>query len=404
MVFVVIAFSQTKDSVSIGGLYVNQVFYSLDGGEISTVDNTNWDIAFACHGEGAAGSAILINEATSRVWAVPQDSSFWSVFDTTGFSTWEELLNSDTSWTNGAFNKYRGAGSFFDLGWGSLNPNNNYWTLGDSLYLVQLADLTYKKLKINSLKQGVWEFQYADIDGQNFNKITINKADYATKNFIYHSLATNQTIDREPDNTEWDFTIIKHRDEVIPGMILSVTGVFNNRNLWTAKANRESYDSAAVTLIPQTTYTQNVVNIGREWKNYSKGVGTVYDSIAYFLHRDGSDQVYRIIFTDFGWSATGNTVFEITPLTLVGVEEVVGLGNLSIYPNPTDAELFFSLKNGVEGGFTIELMNSLGVIIHTERAINMNNIKLDVSGFSSGVYYVKIEGEQVNELKRFVIK
>ncbi len=404
----VTSWSQTTEIISMGNLYANQVFYSLDNGEVSNVSNTDWDLAFSASGQGSAGSAILINEATTRLWAVPQDSSFWSVFDTAGFWAWEELLNSDTSWTNGAFNKYRGAnGSFFDMGWGVLNPSNNYWTLGDSLYLVKLSNQSYKKLKINSLKQGVWEFQYADIDGKNKQVITINKANYSDRNFIYHSLSSNQTIDREPANTSWDFTLLKHRDELMPGLIMMpVTSIFTNRNLWTAKSNEVDFASASVAVVPQTAYNQNVINIGREWKKFSKGVGTVYDSIAYFLHRDNESQVYRIVFTDFGWSATGTATCEFTKLGLEGVDALSENESVNIYPNPTEGEnvtiVFGEVKTMLS---TIEVLNTLGeIILIKEIDQGVSSSLLNVSQLKSGLYFINLKGETTNLIKKLVIR
>ncbi|HRP61062.1 MAG TPA: hypothetical protein PK833_12370, partial [Vicingus sp.] len=70
-----------SDSTSMQASYTNQVFYSLDNGEISNVDNNNWSIAFSVSGTGAAGSAILLNEATSTLWAYPGDKNQWSSFD-----------------------------------------------------------------------------------------------------------------------------------------------------------------------------------------------------------------------------------------------------------------------------------------------------------------------------------
>ena len=138
-----------NDSISMGSLYSNQVFYSLDNGEITNINNNDWDLGFAMYGNGAAGSAIILNEANTTLWAYAGDTSDWNSFDTNGYVNWEQLLNTDTSWTNGAFNVHRGAAGPMDLGWGVLNPQNNYWTFGDSLYLAKLSDNSYKKIMGN---------------------------------------------------------------------------------------------------------------------------------------------------------------------------------------------------------------------------------------------------------------
>ncbi|PKP45247.1 MAG: hypothetical protein CVT95_09165, partial [Bacteroidetes bacterium HGW-Bacteroidetes-12] len=230
---VIIAMAQPiNDSTSMQALYTNQVFYSLANGEVANVDNNNWSVAFSVSGNGAAGSSILLNEATTTLWAYPSDTAQWNSFDTTNFSSWKKLLNTDTTWVNGAFNAFRGSNGTFDMGWGILNPNNNFWTFGDSLYLIKLSDNTYRKLWIVSLKTGLWEFKYANVDGSNEQVITFNKSTYTNKNFVYFDMITNQLIDREPNNNSWELTFFKHTDFVNPpGSYVSVTSVFSNKTI-----------------------------------------------------------------------------------------------------------------------------------------------------------------------------
>ena len=70
-----------QDTLTMGAFYANQVYYSLDNGEVATVSNTNWDLAFSMAGHGAAGSAILINEGNTTLWAYPGDTTNWNTFD-----------------------------------------------------------------------------------------------------------------------------------------------------------------------------------------------------------------------------------------------------------------------------------------------------------------------------------
>ncbi|MBE7443722.1 MAG: hypothetical protein HS119_14845, partial [Flavobacteriales bacterium] len=313
-----------SDSTSMQASYTNQVFYSLDNGEISNVDNNNWSIAFSVSGTGAAGSAILLNEATSTLWAYPGDKNQWSSFDTSNFNSWKRLLNTDTTWTNGAFNVYRGAAGTFDMGWGILNPSNNFWTFGDSLYLIKLSDDSYRKLWIVSLKSGLWEFKYANVDGSNEQVITFNKSTYPNRNFVYFDMINNQLIDREPNNNSWDLTFVKHTDFVSPpGTYVSVSSVFSNKNVWSAKAHEANYAAALISTTPQTAFNQRIDNIGREWKKFSSATGwIVYDSIAYFIYDNDSTQFYRIIFTGFGGLGNGKTYFTKELLTNVGINDI----------------------------------------------------------------------------------
>ena len=396
------------DSVSMEALYANQSFYSLENGEVLNIDNNDWDLGFSAFGNGAAGSAIILNEATTGLWAYPGDTSAWASFDTTGYIGWEQLLNTDTSWTNGAFNRYRGAYGMFDMGWGILNPANNYWTFGDSLYLTKLKDGSFRKLWIESLKTGVWEFKYANVDGSNEQSFTIDKANYPNRNFVYHSIISEATIDREPDNSTWDIMFAKHTDEVIPGVLVSVTSVFNNRNVWSAKSNENSYVEASVATSPQTTLNQRINNIGREWKKYSSQTGwTVYDSIAYFLYDNDSSSFYRIVFTDFGGMGTGKAYFEKERLHTVSLESQELDFTFSMYPNPARESLTLLVNYPESDEANVEIYSASGEIVYREYLSlvpGVNQKLMNVMGLQSGVYFLRMNTGKTSFSQRLIIQ
>ncbi len=404
--------SQTiDDSISMGAGYPNQVFYSLENGTVSTVDNTNWDVAFAVVGQGAKGSAILFNDAFGSLYKVPSvDTSAWSSLDTTGMSSWEILLNSDTSWTNGAFNKYRGVASNMDMGWGILNPSNNFWTFGDSLYVAKLHDGSFRKVWILSLKTGVWQFKYANLDGSNEQIQTITKSDYPNRNFIYFSMVNNTIIDREPSNTDWELTFTKHKDFLNPpGMYLNVTSVFTNRPVWTAKANENDLNTALSSLTPQTTFTKNVNNIGREWKKFSSANGgwSVRDTIAYFVYDVDSVNLYRIVFTGFDGSSTGKAYFnkELIQLTSIGEEKEVV--SVALYPNPARESINLLVSVPKENTMNLNIIDLSGKTVYNEQlyfSIGMNNNVINVSNLPKGIYIISLNNEKYHLVQKLIVK
>jgi len=404
---VIIAMAQPiNDSISMQTLYTNQVFYSFDNGEISNVTNNNWTIAFSVSGNGAAGSSILLNEATSTLWAYPSDTAQWNSFDTTNFRSWKRLLNTDTTWTNGAFNVFRGSNGTFDMGWGILNPNNNFWTFGDSLYLIKLSDNTYRKLWIVSLKTGLWEFKYANVDGSNEQVITFNKSTYPNKNFVYFDIINNQLIDREPISNSWDLTFTKHTDFVNPpGSYVSVTSVFSNKTIWSAKAHEADYASASTSTTPQTTFTQRIDNIGREWKKFSSATGwVVYDSIAYFLY-DNDSSFYRIVFTGFGGMSNGKTYFTKELINTTSIGETTDDSRIALYPNPAKNNLTLLLNHNKAELLNIAIYNLSGKLILEQQVrseqgtqqYNFNVADLDV-----GFYVISIKSEGFYVTQKFV--
>ena len=404
-------FSQTaNDSISMGALYANQVFYSLDNGEVASVNNNDWELGFSMFGNGAAGSAIILNEATATLWAYPKsDTAGWAGFDTLGYSNWEQLLNTDTSWTNGAFNRYRGTGGAFDLGWGELNPLNNYWVFGDSLYLIKLNDKTFRKLWIVSLKTGTWEFKYAELDGGNEQVFSIKKADYTNRNFVYHSLVTETTIDREPDNTKWDFFFSQHVDYLsYADQHVSVTSVFNNRNVWSAKANEVDYAAAVASVAPKTEFNQRITNIGREWKKYKKATGwTIYDSIAYFVYDNDSTNFYRVVFTDFGGRGNGKAFFNKEMLQTVSVGDYEFKAQLSMYPNPATNRITLLLDYPSTDDVLIEIIDLSGKVVYAETTqllsgVNQKTIMLN--DLNSGVYIITLKNNKFTTAQKLIVR
>jgi hypothetical protein len=352
----------------------------------------------------------MLNEGSTELYAYPGDTADWGTFDTTGYASWERLLNSDTSWTNGAFNVHRGAAGPLDLGWGVLNPANNYWTFGDSLYLAKLNDGSYRKLWIVSLKTGVWEYKYANVNGTNEQTFTIAKSSYPNKNFVYHSMETDAIIDREPDNTTWDFILGKHVDYVNPpGMYVNVTGIFNNRNVWSAKAHFSDSADAAAANVAQTDLNQNVVNIGREWKKFSAGSWNVYDSIAYFVYDNDSTNFYRIQFTGFesGFSGLGRAFFNKELLHTVGIDGVEKSMKLSMYPNPATDKVTLLLDYPQNHVMNIELVNLSGQVVHREQVSLFSGINqkiIDVNHLQSGIYLLNLVNAEFKSTQKLIIR
>lgn len=393
-----------SETVSMQAQYQQQVFYSLENGIIKSESATNWEIAFAVSGNGAAGSSILLNEANATLWAYPGDTSEWNTFDTTNYNTWERLLNTDTSWTNGAFNVYRGANGMFDMGWGVLNPQNNYWTFGDSLYLVKLANNSFKKLWIISLKSGAWEFKYANIDGSNEQIITFNKNSYPNRNFVYFSMINNQLIDREPDNTTWELTFVKHIDYVFPpGMYVSVSSIFSNVNVWSAKGHYTDFATANAATTPQTSFNQNINNIGREWKKYSSANGwEVYDTIAYFVHNLDSTKLFRIVFTGFGGMANGDTYFDIEEIITTSVDEQLSFIDFEFYPNPASENINIRVSDNVNH-LQANILDITGKTLKTSWLRNTLN-ELYVGDLPSGMYLIQLLSDKEQITKKLIIK
>lgn len=389
------------DTVSTGANYANQVWYSLQNDEQGSSAKNNWDLAFSTAGQG---SNILINSVTgAKLWKYPNsDTTGWATLDTTGLSTWAALYNSDTSWAYGAF-KQNLSSNPYDVGWGIYDPITHFvW--GDSLYVIKLANGTYKKLWIQSLISGSYAFRYADLDGTNDVTAQLIKSTYTGKNFGYYSIQNGAALDREPLNNTWDLLFTQYTG-FIP-QPYNVTGVLSNMDVTVAEAS-----GVNVNTVTWTSYSFNTAmnEIGYNWKAYN-GNWTIQDSLAYFI-KDLPGNIWKVIFTGFGGGADGNFIFTKEKVGSVGIAEANGntIGILSLYPNPSngnDISIIYNLEKSVSSA-NLAIYDLSGKKLHSE---NLNNTqefyqhKISNQNLSAGMYIIAIEFNGKTVQQKLVIR
>ncbi len=79
-----------------------------------------------------------------------------------------------------------------------------------------------------------------------------------------------------------------------------------------------------------------------------------------------------------------------------------GLGMISLYPNPTNNMLNLVLPDNYELSGNITVYNTIGQIMFSGNVADTNIYSVDVSGYSNGVYLVKIEKENQARTLRFI--
>ena len=388
-------FSQTADSVSLLPSYKNQSYYDFSNGEVSNVDNTNWDLAFSVAGYG---SSIRINGQTNtKLYVYPNgDINDWATLDTNGMSSWKTVNNSDESWSLGAFDQNADANNPMDLGWGIYSTVTHHIT-GDSLHVIQLSDGSYKKLHIIKLSSGNFEFKYADIDGGNEVNASLDKSNFTDKNFGYYSLQTGSEIDREPSNQTWSLVFTKYVTEIMPGMTYGVTGVLTNDGYTVAKA--ENIDLANVDHNNFTNYDSKINIIGYDWKSFNMTSFSydLQDSLCYFVKSDATGNIWKINFTAFEGSATGKIVFNKEAVSTASIFDNDPVSSFTIYPNPSNDKninvLYELNTNGVNKTGSITDMRGNTVFTFDLNGNGFNKKKLNLSHLKSGAYFLSFETE-----------
>ncbi len=85
---------------------------------------------------------------------------------------------------------------------------------------------------------------------------------------------------------------------------------------------------------------------------------------------------------------------KITGTKLINKEKVL------IYPNPSSGILF--LDSAVKGKATLEMFNLNGSLL-LRKNINLSQNKLDIHELNSGIYILKLTGENINLIKKLII-
>lgn len=375
-----------SDIVTTGEGYTNQIWYSLANGEVGNAPKDNWDLAFEISGFTAS---IRYNEQKGMaVYASPYSIADWAAVDTTGMANnWDVLHDDPKSWERGAFNMY--SSSDFDLGWGIYNVVTHV-IAGDSIYVVKLANGDFKKLRIDNLATGTYNFTYADIDGQNEISAALVKSQFSGKNFGYYNLETNEVVDREPLSEDWDITFTKYIDLVGPDATTpyGVTGILQNYTAETAEATETPVDDAVWS---DFSFSDEINVIGYDWKYFDFSLGYVFtENLSYFI-MDQNGSVYQVVFTGFDGTTTGIYEFTVEEVGTVGITEI-DIYNLRAFPNPSQGEnvnIHWDF-----GDFSqLRLIDLSGNLVLSQNISSQSHsAEIPTSQLASGVYILQLQG------------
>ena len=96
---------------------------------------------------------------------------------------------------------------------------------------------------------------------------------------------------------------------------------------------------------------------------------------------------------------------DFATLDETGVDVVDGSTNLSIYPNPTSDATTIALS-GVNGEVTIVIVDMNGRTVATESMSCEGDCtkRMEVSGLAQGAYFIRVNGEGINMVRKLVVK
>lgn len=106
-------------------------------------------------------------------------------------------------------------------------------------------------------------------------------------------------------------------------------------------------------------------------------------------------------------NGNGNNTGDVIYLSSISVTEEIAesitqseASSFSVYPNPARESVFVEINDAAK---EISLMNASGAVIQSYRADASRNQKLDISGISPGVYYIKISSSEKTKTERLLV-
>lgn len=390
------------DLVSMGNGYVLQSYYSLSTGDVYSVPNDAWDIAFSATGEKDGG--ILINESVGfvgqpvRLFLAP--TSVWEdvITDKEIFVDSVRLHNADTSWTEGAFNNDRDITNNNDFGWGVYNPSTDAIE-GNKIYVVKQRDDSFKKLQIVQLRKGAFTFKYADLDGANEREVVLS-SDNVEGSLLYYSIKDDEQIEIPAD---YDLVFQRYSTPIVDTnndtVNYNVSGVFLGPGVEAVVAR--DVDPLQVSESDYADqYSSDISTIGFDWKFYDFQSGWVVDDRRTEFVKNAKGNIYQVTFYNFEGTSTGTTTLGRELLFSVSTEDLNDEENLTIYPNPTQD--YFIIDSEDDYNLSITMFDNLGRLVKSVKSKSKEEVF--VNDCSSGFYTVVIQSDKGAQVERLIVR
>ena len=377
-------------NLSMGAGYANDIYYSFANGQVKTEPGNNWHLAFTAR---IVDASIMINEVGGQVeaYVAANDTTSWATLDTTGLA-WTALHNSTEDWALGALSNLNTP--FPDYGWGTYSTITNN-VVGTRIFILKIGGI-YKKFMVRIMKtNGDYIFRMANLDGSNEVVKTVNKNNYSGKNFFYYNVLTDQFLDREPATASWDFVVRRYLTE-IQSTWYPVTGIQTNLNRVSSMISGVDTASNNWSSVPLDDV---IDNIGSDWKSFNNTTFAweLADSTIYFATSVTGD-LYKVVFTSFAGSSSGNFSFNQRLVSGVGVAENEA-PSFTAYPNPSHGSVNLVLENP-ETIRAISIVDLAGRVVQQLPLVPSQRIE----DLSAGTYLLVLETAGSRTVEKLIVR
>ncbi len=390
-----------SDSISLQTSYADQVFYQLSSGTKTASNTQDWDLQFF---SSLFSASIRINGGFDAELYEPSNSDTTNFTSTTIDTVGANLLrDGNDDWQNDVFTST--ATGHPDYGWGVYQGTG--LLVGKKVFIIKTTSGIWKKIWIKTISpSGPVTFVIANLDGSSSVTKTYNRTTYSSKHHFYYDIDNDSLLDAEPLKADWELVFRKYSESLGALGYYNVVGGFSNYNTGiaevrgvevnTAQANWNSY-----------SFDSSLNVLGHDWKSFNNStfMWELEDSLSYFI-KDNNEDVYQVVFTGFGGSATGMIYFTKELLSAASIDESSPFVNFGIYPNPTHSVLniTYELKDARALSFSIFDVN--GKIVKSFNGNSgvegFNEGAISVEDLNSGIYFLRTETNNYSITKRFI--
>lgn len=401
---VMMAQEQTVN-LSMGASYANEVFFKFSDLTSQSFDKNAYDLAF--YRVSNFDQGIRINDGKGlNVYEMSTNPDDWATISADP-ATGTALYNSAESWNVGAFNA--GSASY---GWGEYNPANHHVS-GAVIFLIEnsITSDIYKFFIEDYF--GAYTFKYAKWNGTAWGEdqnVTIPNTIGDGHFFNFFNLESGETVTASPSTSGWDM-VFKKYTEMVPTNAgefspYTVTGVLMHPNVTVAKVEEET--GATGTDTNTLTFSDKINVIGYEWKqlNSSWAYEIVPNQVFYVK---SNDIVYRMYFTSFAGSSTGDLEFVINTEDLSTVD-LQGEVKFAVYPNPVknnQITLVYDNTQAQGSKAIVEIYNMTGQRVFNTSLNNAAGLfqrNIQLNHLSKGVYILKFVQGNVVKTEKLIIQ
>ncbi len=184
---------------------------------------------------------------------------------------------------------------------------------------------------------------------------------------------------------------------VIQNNVVTVYDAYGCFDTDTATVVPYSKPSQPVVQFSNDSLVSSVTGTGYDWFLNSTTTGVTSQAI---LPLESGD--YQVIVYNGGCPSDSSVSYNY----IVGIEDIAGNREITLYPNPTDGKLFMSFEKPFKD-LRVSVINMEGQVVLSRL---LNDVpkgfitELDLSGVPSGVYFVRFTNKEISRTARIIVR